>query len=161
MNLIVGIVGSVIATVVVGLIVAGYKMWFGQQIKITHPQPTETLTNPEPLGQSRSWPVKGELKRLPKAHEIWLLHQDEKTGVIFPQGFSIVKYDHRNGTWVGKISAGPPGSIRIVVVVAPPTSQDFFRYYQQVGQSRGHIFEPLKRIPPECRNHASVQAFVP
>jgi hypothetical protein len=63
-----------------------------------------------------------------RAAKIWLLHQDEKTGLIYPQGFSIVKYDHRNGTWEGKISAGSPGGIRIIAVVAPPTSQDFFRY---------------------------------
>ena len=79
MNLIVGIVGSIIAAAAVALLVKGYKMWFGQQIKITHPQPTETLTNPEPLGQSRAWPIKGEpapardqeflpLARAPESH---------------------------------------------------------------------------------------------
>jgi len=34
--------------------------------------------------------VKGTLKRLPKHREIWLLHQDEKTGLIFPQGFRLL-----------------------------------------------------------------------
>lgn len=161
MGVIVAIAESVAAAALVALIVAGYKMWFGQQIEITHPQPTETLTDSRPLGASRAWPVRGTLKRLPKHHEIWLLHQDEKTGSIYPQGFSIIKYDHRNGTWAGEISVGPPGSLRIIAVVAPPTSQDFFRYYQEVGQQRAYTFTPLKRIPPECRNHNAVQAVVP
>lgn len=46
-------------------------------------------------------------------------------------------------------------------MVAPPTSQEFFRYYQAVGKLREYKFEPLKRVPVECRNRASVQAFIP
>jgi hypothetical protein len=134
--------------------------FFGVQIKITHPRPLETLTEPESLGKGRSFAVRGTLKRLPKDHEIWLLTQNEATGQLWPQAFFAVKYDHQQKTWVGKITAEGWKSVKIVAVVAPPSSQDFFRYFQHVGGLR-EKYEPLKRVPPECRNLASVQAFMP
>jgi len=149
------------ATGIAGLVTWGYRRYFGQQIEITHPRPNEALTDREPLGSVYAYPVRGTLKRLPKSHEIWLLRQDETTEQVWPQGFFNVKYDHEQKTWFGKICYGGKKNIRIVAVVAPPTSQDFFRYYQQVGESRQYIFEPLKRIPAECRNQTSVQARFP
>jgi hypothetical protein len=142
-------------------ITAGARSLLGRQIQITSPRPMEALTDRQPLGQMWQFPVRGTLKRLPGDHEIWLLNQDEKTGLLRPQGFSIVKYDPDQGIWHGMVCSNEHVSLRIIAVVAPPTSCDFFRYFQHIGQQRDYTFEPLKRIPPECRNMASVQTNVP
>ena len=70
-------------------------------------------------------------------------------------------FDYYRGTWMGKINGSGRKQVRIVAVVAPPTSQDFFRYFQEIGRLHGYQFEPVRRIPPECKNVASVQAFIP
>jgi len=142
----------------------GMQTFLGRQIRITHPRPGETLTDPEPLGEGFCYPVRGTLKHLPANHEIWLLNQDERTGLVWPQGFSRVQYDSNLKTWIGRVSsiASPTGrkQVRIVAVVAPPTSHDFFQYFQVVGDKRQQ-YEPLKRIPAECWNTAYVQAYRP
>jgi hypothetical protein len=156
-----GIVASLIAGAIVALVTAFYRRFHGQRIKITHPRPNETLTDPEPLGQARAFPIRGTLKKLPAHHEIWLLTQDEASERLWPQGFYNVKYDHQQQTWVGKINGSGRKNVKIIAVVAPPTSQDFFRYYQHLGGLRGNQFEPLSRVPAECRNQTSVQAQIP
>lgn len=161
MTLIEGIIGSIIAAGIVALIVAGYRRWFGEQIKITHPRSQETLTEAELVTGGVYFPIRGTLRRLPKGHEIWLLTQNDSTGSSWPQGFFPVQFDPERGTWMGKINGSGSKHIRIVAVVAPPTSQDFFRYFQHVGQLREYKFEPLKRVPPECKHHDSVQVRVP
>lgn len=140
---------------------AGMRKMFGGEIEITSPRPLETLSGAEPLGPGVCFPVRGKLKWLPKGHEIWLFKEDEITGLVWPQGFFRVQYNHRDQTWIGKISGGGRREVRIIAAVAPPTSQDFFRYFQAVGDIRNFQFEPLKRVPPECRNRASVQAYIP
>jgi hypothetical protein len=156
-----GIVGSIIATILVAAVVAAYRRLAGQQIRITHPRSGETLTDPEPLGEGQAFPVRGTLRRLPTGNEIWLLTEDESTGKFWPQGFFNVQYDHQRQTWMGKISSGGRKNIRIVAVVAPSTSQDFFRYYQAVGVARGYRFDPLQRVPVDCKNRTAVQASFP
>ena len=94
-------------------------------------------------------------------HEIWILSQDESSGLIWPQGFFPVRYDPGEGTWVGKINGGGKKNVKIVAVVAPPTSQDYFRYFQEVGNKNNYQYRPLKRIPPERRNQSHVQARMP
>ena len=138
-----------------------YNWLFGQRIKITHPRPQEILTDPEPLGSGFAYPVRGTLRRLPKGHQIWLLNQDDSKGFVWPQGFFAVEYNPIDRTWFGKISGSGNPNVRIVAVVAPPTSQDFFKYFQKLGPMRGYQFEPLPRIPPECVNQDSVQARIP
>lgn len=101
------------------------------------------------------------LKRLPKGHEIWVLTQTDRTGHLWPPGFSPVQYDPNQGKWEGRINGSGGPEIRIVAVVAPPTSQDFFRYFQKLGELRGYVFEPLVQRPPECANFDSVQAKIP
>jgi len=101
------------------------------------------------------------LKHLPANHEIWLLTQDERTGFVWPQGFFPVQFDPQRRTWMGKINGSGKKQVKIVAVVAPPTSQDFFRYFQDVGNKRNYVYDPLKRVPAECRNRAYVQAFLP
>jgi predicted lysophospholipase L1 biosynthesis ABC-type transport system permease subunit len=133
----------------------------GHAITITSPGPQETLSGVEISGVNKYFPIRGALKVLPKDHEIWLLVQDESTGLVWPQGFFPVQFNHQLGTWMGKINESGRKQVRIYAAVAPPTSQEFFRYYQAVGKLREYKFEPLKRVPVECRNRASVQAFIP
>jgi hypothetical protein len=142
-------------------VTTAYRAVFGPKIKITYPRSQETLQAAEPLGESRKFPVRGELKRLPKDHEIWVLVQDEATGMVWPQGFAPVQFNPTLGTWTGWLNGMGKPEIRIVAVVAPPTAQDFFRFFQRVGALHGYKFEPLVRIPLECINRDSVQARIP
>lgn len=152
--------------------VAGNAIWSGMtafgrklarsQIQITYPRPQELLSGGEQLsGSNVAYPVRGTLKKLPENHHIWVLTQDDSTGFIWPQGFFPVQHDPYQGTWLGKINGSGKKQVRIVAVVAPPTSHDFFNYFQALGRLRNFQFEPLPRVPPECRNRASVQAVVP
>jgi hypothetical protein len=157
-----GIVEGVIGNAITNSIGAFARKISGRQIQITYPRPLETLTNGEALNSNNvAFPVRGSLKRLPALHEIWVLTQDDSTGLLWPQGFFPVQYDPIQGTWLGKINGSGKKQVRIIAVVAPPTSQDFFKYFQTVGHLRDYKFEPLKRLPPECRNVTSVQAIIP
>jgi hypothetical protein len=49
--------------------------------------------------------------------------------------------------------------VTIIAVVAPPTSQEYFNYFQRVGQKTSH--EPLLGIPLECKIGDIVHAKVP
>jgi len=137
-----GIIESVVAGILLAIAGAIYRLCAGRQIEITHPRPGETLTDPEPLGGGQAFPVRGTLRRLPQGNEIWLLTEDESTGLFWPQGFFNAHYDPQSKTWLGKIFGGGRKNIRIVAVVAPPTSQDFFRYYQTVGARGISISSP-------------------
>jgi len=130
-------------------------------IAITSPRFREVLSGGEALGEVISYPVAGTMKKLPTDHEIWLLTQHEPTGEVWPQGFYIVQYNKTTRSWHGRISIAAKGNVKIIVVAAPPTAQDFFRYFQTVGSKRNFNFEPLRRIPPECEIQASVQAVAP
>jgi hypothetical protein len=130
-------------------------------IKIAHPGPGEVLTDGQPMGSGRKFPIRGTLKSLPNEHDVWILTKDDATGQVWPQGFSPVVFNQHQGTWTGWIFVGGNSELRIIAVVAPPTSQEFFRYFQKVGGVRGNKFEALVRVPPECVNQHSVQARVP
>jgi hypothetical protein len=153
-----GLVEGVAGNALWGGIRASVERVMGRQIRITHPRPTETLTDPERcLGEGLCFPVRGTLKSLPAQHEIWLL-LEEQTGQVRPQGFFPVQNDPQQRSWIGKIHATGRTHVKIIAVVAPPTSQDFFRYYQRLGSMTK--FEPLNRVPPECLNATFVQARV-
>lgn len=62
---------------------------------------------------------------------------------------------------MGKVNGSGKQQVKIIAVVAPPTAQDFFRYFQKIGIQRDYQFEPLVRVPIECINRAFVQAIVP
>lgn len=157
-----GIVDGIAGNAIWSGITAAFRSAAGWQIQITHPRPQELLSGAEQLGKnSVAFQIRGTLKHLRKGDEIWLLTQDELTGYVWPQGFFNVQYNPQQGTWMGKINGNGKKQVKIVAVVAPPTSQDFFRYFQMVGRLRDYKFEPLKRIPEECTNKASVQAFIP
>jgi hypothetical protein len=99
--------------------------------------------------------VEGTLEHLPEGHKIWLLNVNERSKQVWPQGFSTVEdWDAQRGVWTGRVCGKPGETIKIVAVVAPPTSTDFFNYYQRICDC-GTV-EPLGRIPPECTNQASV-----
>jgi hypothetical protein len=142
-------------------IAAAWRRLSDRQIKITHPRPQGVLTKPEKMGGSFSYPVSGTLKHLPKGHEIWVLTQNERTGQVWPQGFFMAQYNRETGMWMGKVNGSGGPMIRIIAVVAPPTSQDFFRYFQKLGTLRNYQFEPLTRVPLECSNYDSVQVEIP
>jgi hypothetical protein len=144
--------------------VAGNALWkwltsacdlFGNRIVISSPRPNESLIGTPASAGLKSYSVFGTLKRLPKDHAVWLLVEGDTTTSVWPQGHEQVVHDSASKVWRGKITARQ-GIVRIYAVVAPLTSQDFFRYYEQSGQKTD--WAPLKRIPPECSNCASVQA---
>jgi hypothetical protein len=156
-----GIVEGVAGHAIWGSIMAFCRRMTGRRIQITHPRPQAALTDPEGTGPWHHYPVRGTLGRLPANHEIWLLTEDEVTGRVWPQGFFRVQFDPHLKTWMGKINGTSGPQVKITAVLAPPTSQDFFRYFQKVGGLRGHEYEPLNRIPVECTNRASVQSRIP
>lgn len=157
-----GIVEGIAGNAIWSGITAGLRSAAGWQIQITYPRPQELLSGAEPLGtDSVAFQIRGKLRHLRKDHEIGLLTEDELTGYLWPQGFFTVQYNSQQGTWLGKINGRGKKQVKIVAVVAPPTSQDFFKYFQTVGHLREYKFEPLKRVPVECTNRTSVQALIP
>jgi hypothetical protein len=161
MTLIEGIVGSVIAAGIVALIVAGHRRWFGQRIRIIEPREHDLLPPAETHNNVVGHPVRGTLKQLPKGHEIWLLVMDTSKTKVWPQGFSPVEYDADKGTWKGYVHVWGWNQVTVVAVIAPPTSQDFFNYYQRLGREGKTKYEPIARIPAECKKSAIVQTRVP
>jgi len=89
------------------------------------------------MGKGFSYAVKGTLNHLPTDHYIWVLTEDEQTGQIRPQGFFLPIFDHATKTWSGRVTGAGGPRKKIWAVVAPPTSHDFFLYFQQVG-SKAH-----------------------
>jgi hypothetical protein len=141
--------------------VGGAHIQLPEQIEITSPVHGQVLADPKPLGpNSVSYPVRGRLKRLPDGqHKIWLLVAHEGSERCWPQGFYSVDYDNQTGEWNGRVNAGNT-PLRIIAVVAPPTSQDLFRYFQKRGdETKSYV--PLERVPPECSNRASVVVRLP
>jgi hypothetical protein len=130
------------------------------KIKITLPKHAETLIDKQPLGpNSFSYIVRGTLKSLPDGHMIWLLTADDQTEQYWPQGFQSVQYNQQTGEWQGRVHVGR-SPLRIVALVAPPTSQQLFRYFQSRGDET-KVYSPLDRIPEECDNIATVQTRIP
>jgi len=132
------------------------------KIQITLPAPGGFLEYPQPMLDGCSYLVRGKLGRLPSNHTIWLLNQDPFGEHVWPQGFpdGRVKYHPQTGEWQGRVYVAPSHvNISIVAVVAPPTSNQFFEYYERVlGQTKA---EPLSSIPAECTNWVRVQAKAP
>jgi hypothetical protein len=138
-----------------------------EKIKITLPLDGEVLTDEKRLGpNSVSYGVHGTLKSLRADCEVWLITTDKKTRQYWPQGFADVQYERHTGTWRGRVYGGR-SPLQVVAVVAPPTSQQFFRYYQKLGELRQRNqenkpwYEPLDAIPAECHNIASVNTQIP
>src|ERR1051326_2293543 len=131
----------------------------GQRIRITSPRPTEQLHHAGTSSGDAIYKVTGTLKRLPKGHQIWLLRVDPLSGKAWPQGFHQVQFNRDTGTWEGRIKARDLKQFRVVAVVAPPTSQMMFSYYE--GHGMETKFSPLLSVPPECSNRDEVDAMVP
>lgn len=109
----------------------------GHAITITSPGPQETLSGAEISGVNKYFPIRGALKVLPKELEIWLLVQDESTGLVWPQGFFPVQFNHQLGTWMGQINGSGRKQVRIYAMVAPPTSQECGRERSMMIASGG------------------------
>lgn len=131
----------------------------GGQIRITDPRPQEALQDKKTLGPTFSYRVEGTLKSLRRGHAIWLLTEDERSGKFWPQGFFPVLFNPQSRDWFGRVTWEDAGPVKVHAIVAPPTTQDFFRYFQKIGTSTGS-YQPLDRIPVECTNHAYVQALL-
>jgi hypothetical protein len=146
---------------------AGRAFWTGAmawisklkagRIQITSPRPLEQLEDRQVNARGGvSYKVRGKLKKLPTGHQIWLLIEDEIPRKFWPQSGYAVQFDPTTGEWHGRVNdKRAKGSIKIIAVVAPPTSQQFFRYYEKVSEKTK--WEPLDEIPPECINQAHVQ----
>jgi hypothetical protein len=128
----------------------------GRSIQITCPRSQERLKDRQelPLG-GVTYSVRGILKKLPAGHQIWLLRENEIDKKFWPQ-CDVVQFDPTTGKWDGRINDREPDKfVKIIAVVAPPTSQQLFRYYCKVGEKTR--WEPLDEIPSECVNRAHVQ----
>ena len=162
-NLIEGIIGSVIATVLVAIAIAVYRTHFGQRVAITDPTDHGQLGAAEQRAGITAHPVHGTVKHLPKGHRIWLVVIDEGGGKFWPQSFSPVETNEAKGTWKGYVHVwgwqNKWQNVTITAVIAPPTTQGYFNYFQRVGNKTG--FEPLSGIPPECKWRATIHAKVP
>lgn len=142
-------------------VVTGFlRQVLGRQIKIVSPYSLEPLRDPQQQNGTPYYDVRGKLKILPQDHEIWLLIQDESSGRIWPQGFYPVQYDPVSRQWIGRINVYNTCRTRIIAVVAPPTSCQFFRYFQKMGDKFHPLYEPLDSVPPECVNRHEVQVNV-
>jgi hypothetical protein len=155
-----GITQGVIGNGIWAVVAAAARRLFRRQIKITYPRSGEALQGREPQGQGFTYPVRGTLGHRRTGHEIWLLTQDEMTGNVWPQGATPVQYDPHTRAWEGRVHWNAGANLKIIAVVAPPTSQDYFRYFQKLGTMRHWQYEPLPRVPPECVNFDAVQARV-
>lgn len=156
-----GIADAVAGEAIVSVFGAMLRRLAGRQIQITSPRHGEILQGREPPGANGrfySYRVEGRLKHLPSDHEIWLLTEDPQSRRVWPQDVRSIDFNKQTGVWHGKIVAGTT-SPKIHAVVAPPTSQDLFRYYRSVGTKTD--WAPLNRVPVECVNRAQVQARVP
>lgn len=154
LTIIIGIATSLIASIIYGTAGGGYRRWFGQQIKITNPQENGYLGPVEVRRGTNAHPVSGTLKYLPKDHQIWLVVVNDTTGKCWPQGFERVDYDAKAGTWKGYVTAEGWHNVTIVAVVAPQTTQEYFKYFQRVGSLTKH--EGLLAIPHECKRRDTV-----
>jgi hypothetical protein len=128
-------------------------------IRIRIPRDHEMLSDLHVMDGLRRFLVHGDLGSLPDDHQIWLLTQSTRGDEAWPQGFRPVAYDKGLGTWSGYVTFGGSGEIRIIAVVAPPTSQRFFAYYENHGHETH--WAPLAGVPIECKNRTSVLVQVP
>jgi hypothetical protein len=154
--IIIGVAGSLIASIIWSTVGDGYGRWFGKGIKITNPADNGFLAPMEIRRGVQAHPVSGTLKYVPKGHKIWLVVANEAHGKFWPQGFEPVEYNRATGTWSGYITVFGWHRVAIYAVVAPPTTQEYFDYFQRVGGVTKH--EPLLKIPAECKRRDVVSA---
>jgi nucleoside 2-deoxyribosyltransferase len=128
------------------------------QIRITSPLEDQLLEGRESRHKGATYVVRGTLKHLPTNHTIWLLNVNESADEVWPQIIKV-KYDFpQPGEWEGRTYlSSNQKSVIIYAVVAPPTSNDLFRFYEHSLQ---YQMQPLSRIPGEI-NFARVRARAP
>jgi len=115
------------------------------------------MSEPKTLASGFSYVVRGKLSRLPKGHKIWCLTNDENTGRVWHQSFEDPRYYEETKMWEGRVSGSRKSRLAIFAVVVPPSTQDYFRYFQRLGELRRYQFEPLPRVPPEFRVNSEDQ----
>ena len=92
---IIGVVASLIASIIWATVLGGYARWFGKGIKIVDPVQNGFLSSEESRRGVQAHPVSGTLKYLPKAHKIWLVVAHDGESKFWPQGFEPVEYDDK------------------------------------------------------------------
>jgi hypothetical protein len=115
------------------------------QITITSPR--TVLEGGKPDDAARRYPVLGTLTHLPDDHTIWVLNEGDR-GKVWPQ--SKVVWHSERSEWEGSTFVwNSQPSIKIVAVVAPPTSNQLFEFYQVVHEATKE-WVAIPRLPGEC-----------
>jgi len=128
------------------------------KIQITSLVSGGVLENPRPYAGGFRYEVRGTLKLLPKDHEIWLLNSGQASDQAQQWPQRSAKHSSTSGKWEGLIYL--PRTLAetfINAVVASPTAQQLFQYYNLYGGGE----KPLTRIPVDCENKAQVWAHAP
>jgi hypothetical protein len=140
-----------------------YRRFRGQRIAITDPVNHGLLGVAEQRAGVVAHSLHGTIKHLRKDHKIWLVVVNESGDQFWPQGFAPVETNEANGTWRGYIHAFDWQykwqNITITAVIAPPTTQDYFNYFQRVGKKTDYA--ALSAIPAECKWRGTIQAKLP
>jgi hypothetical protein len=134
---------------------AGLSPMTEENISIAIPVTGPVLIDKKPLGNSHTYAIRGKLKQLPPGCHIWLVTAGIESEQYWPQTSYDVQHNDRTGNWNGRVHTGG-GPVRIIALVAPPTTQQFFLYYKQVGDATKN-YTPLRRIPAECLNVCEIQ----
>ena len=139
------------------------RLWNARRrnpMQITSPRPGEVLRDTKQLPPGKCFRVAGRLGMLPPGHKIWLLVRPHGQRGYWPQGFEPVDYTPATGDWFGYVFE-PSGNAKITIfaVVAPPSAQAFFEYYQKHGNATN--WAALNEIPVECGNRQEVEAKTP
>lgn len=128
------------------------------KIQITSPGSGSMLEDPQPAMKGFTYEVRGTLKLIPKDHQIWLLNAGEAGDHAKQWPQQAAQHNSTSGEWKGRIYLQTwVAETFINAVVAPPTAQQLFEYYNQHGGGN----KPLSRIPVDCENKTHVQARNP
>ena len=129
----------------------------GNRIEITSPREREVaLSERREESGPHAYRVRGRLKRKPAMADVWLLVEDESTGCVWPQ--VRAEYDKVTREWSGLVWDLRKPSAKIVAVVAPRTSDDFFSYYSK--HARTTDWASISRLPSEITNSAFVRVKI-
>lgn len=127
------------------------------KISISYPRAHERPNDVRTVSKiKKECKVRGTLNFLKKDHLIWLLTEDAE-GHIWPQAWGPPQYNEKTKEWEGSVIVDIK-KFKIYAVVAPPTTIEFFQYYEAVGQASG--YRPINRLPPECQIQDSMQVVL-
>jgi hypothetical protein len=123
------------------------------------PRAHEMMSEPKTLASGFSYIARGKLSRLPKGHQIWLLTKDENTGRVWPQSFEDPRYDEETKMWEVRVNGSRKSRLAIIAVVAAPSTQDYFRYFQRLGELSPPDFVGTAGPLAVARHSAAIREF--